>query len=90
MSLAPRDPTVCGWGLQMYQPKWGGDPNHLWQFVQRIYGDPVLFTSLAADIVALMDVLAIDKAIRRPSPPADPLHGYIGSLYPAPTILRNR
>jgi hypothetical protein len=31
--------------------------------------------ALAADIVALMDVLAIDKAIRRPSPPADPLHG---------------
>ena len=31
--------------------------------------------ALAADIVVLMDVLAIDKAIRRASPPADPLHG---------------
>jgi pimeloyl-ACP methyl ester carboxylesterase len=29
--------------------------------------------ALAADIVALMDVLAIDQAVRRPSSPADPL-----------------
>jgi hypothetical protein len=31
--------------------------------------------ALAADIVALMDVLAIDKAIRRPSSPADSYPG---------------
>ncbi len=65
LALAPNDPDVCHWGLQMYQPKWGGDPAQLWQLAQRIGSNPALLSALATDVVEALETIQQPDAAQR-------------------------
>lgn len=43
VQLEPHNPSIVGWGLQMFQPKWQGDRQKLLWVAQRVETDPKLF-----------------------------------------------
>ena len=51
IALHPNDPEYYAWGLQMYQDKWGGDPNKLNKVAQNLATMP--YPTVAAGLVAV-------------------------------------